>query len=199
VEFPGLIRLAATNRRPACFLHAVVAYHITPVSSRASTTDLQVSSHLVARIYDPAAADLLRIARVQGSVGSFGDASRPVGRRSTVRRCEIEPAESIGEYRRRSSSAVARRCYAGFRTRRGPANADRASFDAGSARDRPATPRCLTPRLPPGHTRRVSVCGAQARAHRECSRSLLLQLSSRANTDYPLTLSRTCSVPLTWS
>ena len=28
------------------------------------------------------------------------------------------------------------------------------------------------------------------RAHRECSRSLLLELSSRANTDYPLTLSK---------
>jgi eukaryotic-like serine/threonine-protein kinase len=31
---------------------------------------------------------------------------------------------------------------------------------------------------------------------RECSRSLLLELSSRANTDYPLTLSKTCSVTL---
>jgi len=34
------------------------------------------------------------------------------------------------------------------------------------------------------------------RAHRECSRSLLLELSSRANTDYPLTLSKTYSVTL---
>jgi hypothetical protein len=33
-------------------------------------------------------------------------------------------------------------------------------------------------------------------AHRECSRSLLLELCSRANTDYPLALSKTCSVTL---
>ena len=51
----------------------------------------------------------------------------------------------------------------------------------------PCEPRTLgLPREPSGGPR----------AHRECSRSLLLELSSRANTDYPLTLSKTCSVTL---
>jgi hypothetical protein len=34
------------------------------------------------------------------------------------------------------------------------------------------------------------------RAHRECSRSLLLELFSRVNTGYPLKLSKTCSATL---
>src|SRR5678815_6077713 len=51
----------------------------------------------------------------------------------------------------------------------------------------PCEPRTLgLPREPSGGPR----------AHRECSRSLLLELSSRADTDYPLTLSKTCSVTL---